>query len=470
MPASQAGRRRFESGHPLFRNVCAERELACLPVSGSAAQKSNQNGNYRFGNDERVRTMPRLKQRVASYRLHKGSGQAVVTLGGRDVYLGRHGSEESVSEYRRLIAEWLACHRQAPPPRLEAAASSSSDITINELILAYWEFAKGYYVKNSKPTGELPNIQDAVKPLARLYGSTRVSDFGPIALETVRQAMVGANLCRTVINSRVNRIRRVIKWGVRRQMVAPAVLISLQSLEPLKRGRCQVRESNPVKPVADADVEAILPLVSRQAAAMIQLQRLTGMRPCEVTIMRGCDLDISGRIWVYRPSSHKTEHHGRERLIYLGPRAQEIVKPFLKPDLVAFLFSPRDAMAERYVARRTHRGRPNTIRKTTRRLRDRYTTTSYARAIAYGCDQAFPPPPELLTPEPAVDQPQRLREWRRQHRWSPNRLRHSAATLLRKQYGLDAARVILGHSSPAVTEIYAELDHSKALQIMAEVG
>jgi hypothetical protein len=36
--------------------------------------------------------MPKLKTKTPSYRLHKGSGQAVVTLSGKDIYLGVHGS------------------------------------------------------------------------------------------------------------------------------------------------------------------------------------------------------------------------------------------------------------------------------------------------------------------------------------------------------------------------------------------
>ena len=63
-----------------------------------------------------------------------------------------------------------------------------------------------------------------------------------------------------------------------------------------------------------------------------------------------------------------------------------------------------------------------------------------------------------------------LRRWRRQHRWSPNQLRHNAATYLRKQFGIEAARVLLGHSSAAVTEVYAELDLAKAAEIRAQVG
>ena len=50
----------------------------------------------------------RKSRRVPSYRKHKPSGQAVVTLSGRDHYLGPHGSKTSIAEYDRLIAEWLA--------------------------------------------------------------------------------------------------------------------------------------------------------------------------------------------------------------------------------------------------------------------------------------------------------------------------------------------------------------------------
>ena len=41
---------------------------------------------------------------------------------------------------------------------------------------------------------------------------------------------------------------------------------------------------------------------------------------------------------------HKTEPHDRERLICLGPRAQEVVRSFLVDDTKADLFSPKLAM------------------------------------------------------------------------------------------------------------------------------
>jgi RHS repeat-associated protein len=53
--------------------------------------------------------MPKLTgNRLPAYRKHKQSGQAIVTLSGRDHLLGRHGTIDSRAKDDRLIAEWLA--------------------------------------------------------------------------------------------------------------------------------------------------------------------------------------------------------------------------------------------------------------------------------------------------------------------------------------------------------------------------
>ena len=67
--------------------------------------------------------------RVPSYRRHKPSGQAVVTLNGRDIYLGPWNTKASRAEYDRLIGEWLAAGRCLPKP--------DADLTIAELALGY---------------------------------------------------------------------------------------------------------------------------------------------------------------------------------------------------------------------------------------------------------------------------------------------------------------------------------------------
>ena len=88
---------------------------------------------------------------------------------------------------------------------------------------------------------------------------------------------------------------------------------------------------------------------------------------------------------------------------------------------------------------------------------DRYHTDTYRRAI-----------------QRAVDLVNRDREKggddRRLAKWSPNRLRHSAATEIRKLFGLEAAQVTLGHASADVSQIYAERDITLAVEVMRKIG
>jgi hypothetical protein len=114
---------------------------------------------------------------VPKYRRHKGTGQAVVTLDGRDFYLGKFGSATSRKEYRRVTAEWLATGGGF-------AAGDPSELTIAEFLKRYRKFAERYYrPRPGSRTNELPNLRYAVKPLREIYGHTLVADFGPLALK-----------------------------------------------------------------------------------------------------------------------------------------------------------------------------------------------------------------------------------------------------------------------------------------------
>jgi integrase len=394
--------------------------------------------------------MPKLRNKLPSYCRHKASGQAVVTLNGRDNYLGEYGTPESRERYEQLIAEWVAAKRPSVTPAKQEIPQQS-DLRICELVTAYLEFAKTYYVKNGRRTGEYTNMKHAVAPLGRLYSRTRITDFRPSGLKAVRQAMIDAKLSRRVINSRINRIRRVFKWGVENEFAPPEILHALQAVAPLKAGRTEARERGPVRPVPRDDVDAVLKRVARPVAGMIRVQEATGMRPGEVVLMRGCDIDMSGRVWLYRPPSHKTEHHGIERTVYLGPRAQAELRPFLKPNPRAYLFSPKEGRIDLQTRALRAAGHTRTKVKLPRKgsLKtpgDHYTAASYCYAINKACKKAKIPV------------------------WGPNRLRHNAATFLRKEFGIEAARVILGHRSATVTEVYAELDRAKAADIMSRVG
>jgi integrase len=226
--------------------------------------------------------------------------------------------------------------------------------------------------------------------------------------------------------------------------------------------------------VPEAFVDAVLPHVSRQVAAMIELQRLTGMRSGEVTILRGCDLDTSGKVWIFTPHDHKTAHHGHERKVYLGPKAQLVIRPFLKADSQAYLFSPKDAVAEQLEAKHASRktplscgNRPGTNRKSKpkREPGERYDTNSYRRAIDRGIAAAN----KAILAEAAAEGIAEKDAALIPH-WHPHQLRHNAATNLRKEHGIEVARIILGHRSAAITEVYAEVDHARAIDVMGKVG
>jgi integrase len=55
-------------------------------------------------------------------------------------------------------------------------------------------------------------------------------------------------------------------------------------------------------------------------------------------------------------------------------------------------------------------------------------------------------------------------------RWHPHQLRHTRATEIRRDHGIETAAVVLGHAKPDVTLIYAEPDQDKARALMREVG
>jgi integrase len=393
--------------------------------------------------------MPKRSLRIPAYRLHKPTGQAVVRIDGHDHYLGKHDSDLSHEKYHRLIAEWLASG--ARPGRTTTGSTPSVSLTVAELMLAYWEHAKLHYrSSDGTPTRELDNMRDALRPLRRLYGSTDALSFGPKALKSIQADLVASGLSRGVVNARIDRIRRVFKWGVAAELLPAGSLQSLQAVAGLQRGRTLAKEAPGIRPVPIEHVEAALPFMPKPVAAMVRFQLYTGCRPGEVTILRGSDIRPGDSNVTYRPSSHKTAWRGRERVIAVGPRALDVLKPFLRDDPMSYLFDPREASraeSERRVrlgkAHRPSR-HAGTSRETKpgRRPGEKYTQYSYRQAIQRAGVPA----------------------------WCPLQLRHTAATAIRARFGLEAAQTVLGHAKADVTQVYAERDLAKARDVMAEMG
>ena len=392
--------------------------------------------------------MPK-SNRPPTYRRHKVRNCAVVTIDGRNHYLRPFGSPESHEKYARLIAEWrLHAKHLLPttgPRRIDATLS------VNELILAYYRHAQSYYVKGGRPTSEQDNIRQALRFVRQLYGAIPAIGFGPVALANVRSAMVAAGRSRKLINKDVHRVRGMFGWAVENELLPVKTHLALRRVKGLRKGRSAARETAAVEPVPEESIRAVLPHLSPQVAAMIQLQHLCGARPQEVVLIKPCEVDTTGDVWLYQPCGHKMEHLDRLKVIMLGPKAQEVLRPWLERDAESFCFVPAETSAWHYGRLRREaptvaQGAAGEPRALKLRPGLKYTRHSYRVAIQRACKRAGIQP------------------------WSPRQLRHTRATMIRKAYGLEAAKAVLGHADTKITEIYAERDLELAMRIMREIG
>jgi integrase len=389
-----------------------------------------------------------MPARTPTYRLHRPSGQAVVTLCGHDFYLGRWGSEESRAEYDRRVAEWLANGRRLPSP----------DRTVTEVILAFDRYAEQRYPASGR---ELENFRLALAPLRDMFGPTPVSKFGPRALKAVQKSMTQLGWCRTVINRRVGRIKALFRWAESEELVPASTFHALQTVRGLPRGMPGVRESTPTEPAFWEQAEKIIPFCSPQIGAMLRLQWLAAMRSAEVRGMRTMDIDRSDpRTWYYRPGSdagpvgtHKNAWRGQDRVVVLGPRAIEVVTPWLRDDPAAYLFQPSEAVEEVNARRRAERRTPRTPSQLARKRKARrkrapgrmYTTSSYAHAVARACARAGV-------------------------KFRPYALRHGRKMEVEAAVDVDAARTVLGQRSVNSTQLYGKLDLRRAAEVMSRLG
>ncbi|MCC6653327.1 MAG: tyrosine-type recombinase/integrase [Candidatus Eisenbacteria bacterium] len=418
--------------------------------------------------------MPRTNQPPKyRHRTIDGNSRAYLTLRCRatgrtkDFNLGPYDSPASRQLYHRLVAEWEANGRarigSGTPQAERRQLRPRSEPTV-AVILA--EFIESDAWKQLGPR-EQSHYRPVIKLTARLYGESMISDFGPNSLRLLRNEMLrgepapppgveaGERKQRgpwgpRYTSSQIGRLRRIFKWAVSRELVSATHLAGLKTLEPLRLPPLQQRT------ITVERINAIRPYLSAQVWVMVELQRLTGMRPGEVMLMRPCDVDRSADVWEYRPATHKNTWRGKRRIIVLGPEAQAVLTPFLLRAADAYCFSPAEVVESlhqrRAEQRKTPAGRgnsPGTNRSANpkRKPRDRYDAGAYGHAVARACRAAGVKP------------------------WTPYQLRHTAATQITRAAGLEAASVILGHSSVLLTDaVYADRDLAKAKDVARRIG
>ena len=256
--------------------------------------------------------------------------------------------------------------------------------------------------------------------------------------------MERSGISRTTVNKRIGMVKRMWTWALEEGLITPAERVELSQASNLKPGRSIAKETEPVRPVDDETLRLTLAEMLPNTADMVRVQRLTGMRPEEVCAIKWSLIDTSAEPWVYRPAEHKNSWRGMPRVVCIGPRAREILSRHREDDVP---FSPKIAMTEflrrrnesRADARQHVATDPDTIAEgeakrphVPRKLNDEWCTDSYTGTIAAACRKA------------GISS------------WGANRLRHAFATDVRRRFGLEVCRAVLGHSGGGcVTDRYS---------------
>jgi integrase len=262
---------------------------------------------------------------------------------------------------------------------------------------------------------------------------------------------VDSGLAASTIRQRLGIVKRMVGWGVANEKLPGDALYRLQAVPRLKAGKKGPRPAKKVRAAPEAHIRAILPQLNPVVRAMVQIQDLTGARPGEIRSMTTGEIDRTVDPWLYRPAHHKTEVYEKDRVIPIGPKGQEVLKSWLKDDPGAPIFSPVETMqgvrTTSYSPKRTDRQRAARRKpQPKRRLKDMCSKGAYRWAIERACDKA------------GVS------------RFTPNQIRHTAATRIRRLFGLEAAQTVLGHAKADVTQIYAERNLKLAEDIAMKIG
>lgn len=285
--------------------------------------------------------------------------------------------------------------------------------TLSDLVAAYLEHARVYYAGSR----EYQNLRATLGRLDRERGTMPAAAFRAPQLAAWRDEHAAEGvISRNHLNRMVHQVRRMFTWAVGLELVPADTLASQKAVPALKRGRTPAPEPEPVQPVPMQDVLAVIPHLPATVGAMVELMRLTGARTGEIRTMRAREVEMASPCWLYRPSAHKTAHHGHARVIPLDEPCQAIVMPRLRPFWPdSFVFpSPRGGC---------------------------YAEGSIRNAVRKACKAAGVPV------------------------WHPHQVRHAYVTAVRAALpdDPDAWRAAAGHRHIRTSEIYAAADVRRAI-------
>jgi hypothetical protein len=131
--------------------------------------------------------------RIPSLRRHRPSGQGVVTLNGKDYYLGKWPADEETppplvkTAYDQKIAEWLAAGRRLPIPDQDGQEEDKGP-TVADLLAAFWVHVEEHYrLPDGTPSNEIADYRLSLRPLRHLYGNLPANEFTQVGLSHHRR-------------------------------------------------------------------------------------------------------------------------------------------------------------------------------------------------------------------------------------------------------------------------------------------
>lgn len=353
----------------------------------------------------------------------------------RQVPLRAPGAKHTLRADRpRKMAEDAAARYWEEHTR-QAARHEPSGATVADLCAAWDAHCREYYKGSSTSMNAIIDV----RLFRDLYGSAAVAELTHADMLALRDALVRSGVSRSTVNRRLWRVKYMLAWALDEALITAAVKAELTQVKGVKRGRSAAPERQPVRPVDDATVAATVERMMPNTADMVRVHRLTGMRPCELCALKWSLIDTSRTPWVYRVPAEANKNAwrgelGQPRVVCIGPKARAILERHRGGGDVPF--SPMSAMAEYLDRRRAERvtpiyGQRKGAPHVPRVLGDCWTSDAYGKTIAAACRRAGIEP------------------------WGANRLRHTFGTEVRRAFGLDAAKAVLGHTDGGcITDVY----------------
>lgn len=386
-----------------------------------------------------------------SYLLHKPSNRAYSRINGKVVYWpGAYGSQESRAAHRMYCAQLLA-HGQtaAMAMRPEALAETNKNVIVASLVGQFLKYADRYYRdKTGKKTSTDKRHKHAAKTLLDLFPTFLVSQFGPKQMRLFVENMMSSGLARRTINYRLTATKQMWKWAAAEGVIPIDDYNRIRDFPSIPVGRFGLPEPKEVLAVPEKTFLATLPFIPAPFNVIAELNRLTGCRPAEILAIRPADLDTTITPWAWRIPQHKSSWRGKQKVLYLGPRCRELLTPLLEQTQPGeLIFSWEGVRKERAQSRQKkakEAGRRASRNGKTKG--DEIHVWNYGAAIGQAAKAA------------GVEH------------WTPNQLRHLKATELRREYGLEAAQIALGHTRADVTQIYAERDAARLRELAERTG